>query len=81
MKSSDTIAQYDTGGMARLVILTACLALLVAACGQKGPLYLPQKEAVGDGAAAVSGPAEPPADSTESSAETSEEKETDEKTP
>jgi len=81
MKSSETIAQPNAGGISRLVFLTACLVLMVAACGQKGPLYLPQKDAGGASAAAASSPAEPAAGVTESPADESEDEETNEETP
>ena len=67
---------------ARLGLLTACAALVLGGCGQKGPLYLPDKPAgvlmqPADGGAAAPAPAPgtaPPADK-------SKDKKTDPQTP
>ena len=42
------------------LVLTASVALMITACGQKGPLYLPEKEAPGQVEAPAAAPASEP---------------------
>jgi predicted small lipoprotein YifL len=47
--------------------LSVCLALLVAGCGQRGPLYLPDKEQAGQEAQTQASPEEDQEDNDEES--------------
>lgn len=62
----------SAGAAVRLFLLTLGLALAAASCGQQGPLYLPQKDAAGDEAAA---------NSHADTSDTYEDEDTDEETP
>lgn len=65
MNTSGTHRQRAATGMIRLCLLTVCLGLPLGSCGQRGPLYLPEKDAADSGAATASSqPAEAPEDAT-----------------
>jgi len=82
MKTSETLTQRAAIGMIRLCLLTVFMGLVVGSCGQRGPLYLPQKETAAGNAASASSPTGQALEGTEDgTGDETEDEDTDEETP